>query len=147
MAEIVVGRWRPTPGQDTANFEIPGPGLYEADFSVPGWLIPDFVSARTLRVPLGEMVITHLRSSESGGVLTVRFRVERDPVRKQNPSVEFSPLVVGVIISAIAGAIGGSFITGQLAKFLTELRRIAETPLGVGLGALALVGAGILAYG
>lgn len=146
MATIVVGTWRPKPGESTEDFEIPGPGLYEADFAVPSWILPEYKSAKVFTVNVGEYRVTHEGSQGAGGKLTVRVRIERDAARKMTPEVEMLPalLTVGRVFAALAAGTVGSVLMVQLVKMLTEVRKLAETPAGIGLAALGVVGAVLL---
>jgi len=137
VAEVVIGRWHPTPGQKLDTFEVPGPGLYEADFFVPDWLVPDFQSARQVQRKIGEHRVSILGVRSEGNTATLRFRIERIEDTTNAPDIASGPVIA---LAAVVGLLGG-LIFGWLA--LKELRRIAETPAGIGLAALGL-GAGAL---
>lgn len=142
MAEVVIGRWTPTPGQSLETFEVPGPGIYEADFDVPGWLFPDFESHLHVQRKIGESKVTHLVSRVHGDVLTIRFQVEELPAGSGAPHIASGPLILWAIVGTLFGAVLGYLGTIAL-QSLRELRRIAQTPAGLGLAALG-IGAGAL---
>lgn len=148
MAELVIGKWNPKPGENPEQFELPGPGLYEVDFRVPGYLVPDFVSNKVLTVPLGAYRVTHIRSFELDGKLTVRLKIEDNPEQASKPQVEFlGPLSVVQVLMVLAGATIGTFLMAQAVKFVTEIRKLAQTPAGIGLAALGIAGAALIVAG
>lgn len=150
MTEIVLGRYRPSPGQRAEDLEIPGPGLYEADFSVPDWLVPDFDKSRAFSFKHDGKRITHLRSFVKGDKLTVRFKVaDEGPANNVTPQTEFllGPLTVGIVVRAIAGAVFGTLVVlaiNGIVQALREVRKLGETPAGIGLAALGVAGALVL---
>lgn len=150
MAEVVLGRYRPGPGQRAEDLQIPGPGVYEADFDVPDWLVPDFDVARAFSFKHDGKRVTHKRSFVKGSVLTVRFVVvEETAANNVTPQTEFiaGPLTVGIVLRAIAGGVMGTLVVlalNGIVQALREVRKLAETPAGVGLAALGVAGALVL---
>lgn len=147
MGEVVLGRYRPGPGQRAEDLEIPGPGVYEADFTVPDWLVPDFDVARAFSFKHDGKRVTHKRSFVNGDKLTVRFVVEDvGPANNVTPQTEFilGPLTVGIVVRAIGGAVFGTLVVlalNGIVQALREVRKLGETPAGVGLAALGIAGA------
>lgn len=150
--EVVEGTWRPTSGQRPADLVIPGPGLYEADFTIPSWMVPDGVFDRHLTFKVGGHQITHLSSTVKEDVLTVRFRSDRisDPVspygdtpQEANMGAIMQPILV-VVVGALAAVILNSVV-----QALRELRKIGDgkSPLSIGLAVLALGGGVLLLKG
>ena len=140
MAEVVLGRWHPTPGQSLETFEVPGPGIYEADFRIPDWLFPDFTNRRRITQKVGEHVITHVSSAAHGDVLTVRFIVEKaEGTAGSAPYISSGPVLFLWAVVGVFAAIVGTLVL----KTVIELRKIAQTPAGLGLAALG-IGAGAL---
>jgi len=149
MAEIVIGRWKPPAGSDPKEWEVPGPGLYEADFDIPGWAFPDLDIEKEKTFRYNGVDITHIRSVISGNRYTLKFRItEVAAIPAATPQTE--ALFVGLTIAAVLrylaviglGAIAG-YVVSQVAESLREVRKLAETPAGIGLAALG-VGAGVL---
>lgn len=147
MAEIVLGRWKPGPGVRAEELEIPGPGLYEADFGVPSWLVPDLDVIREFDFNVQGARVRHLRSTVEGETLTVRFRVEDDPqsaVAGPQTSALFLGLTAATILRAVAATILGTLavkLIQGIVEALREVRKLGETPAGIGLGALGVAGA------
>lgn len=154
MAEIVVGRFRPSPGMPLEDFEVPGPGLYEADFEVPDFLLIDFESTRKLEFIRDGKQITHLRTVVKGPLLTMRFRVEELQDASVTPpqTAEVVTLTVAVVARAIFGVILGALavlVVRGIVDGLREVRKLAETPGGSLLTAgagLALAGVAYLVF-
>lgn len=153
MAEVVLGRYKPGPGQRAEDLEIPGPGVYEADFTVPDWLVPDFDATRAFSFKHDGKRITHIRSFIRGDLMTVRFKVaDEGPTNSVMPQTQFllGPLTVGIVIRAIAGTVFGTLVVlalNGIVQALREVRKIGETPAGIGLGALGVAGAILLLKG
>lgn len=148
MAEIVVGRFRPTPGTKAEDLELPGPGKYEADFKVPGWLMPDFTSNREFDFTVADRKVQHLGTTVRGDLLTVRFRVEDTAPTGATIAFVLPVLTIGLVVRAVFGVIAGALVVKMLQGIvdaLVEVRKLAQTPgalpLTIGLGALALAGA------
>jgi hypothetical protein len=144
MAEIVVGRFRPSPGMPLESFEIPGPGLYEADFEVPDFLLVDFESNRHLEFIRDGKLIEHLRTVVKGPLLTMRFRVTelQDASVKPPQTAEVVTLTVAVVARAVFGVILGALavlVVKGIVDGLREVRKLAETPGG----SLLTAGAGL----
>lgn len=147
MADIVLGRWKPEPGQAPEEVEIPGPGLYEADFAVPDWLVPNLDIGREAKFTHNGKTVTHIRSRVAGPILTVRFRVEEtiDPTNYSPTTASLIPaLTVGVVLRwfgvSILGLISVAVIKGVV-DALREVRLLGEATGGLGLTALAVAGA------
>jgi len=154
MAEIVVGRWRPSPGMPLESFEVPGPGLYEADFEVPDFLLPDFDVNRHLEFIRDGKKIEHIRSNVAGPVLTMRFRVSELVDASVTPPQTSAVVVltVAVVARAVFGVIMGALavlVIKGIVDGLREVRRLAETPSGAvltgGIG-LALAAGALLVF-
>lgn len=147
MAEIVLGRWKPGPGVRAEELELPGPGLYEADFAVPGWLLPDLDVQRSFEFQHAGSRIQHIRSTVEGSSLTVRFRVLEDADKATaNPQTQalFLGLTVAGVLRGVAAVILGTLavqLVQGIVEALTEVRKLGETPAGIGLGALGVAGA------
>lgn len=144
MAEIVVGRWRPSPGMPLESFEVPGPGLYEADFEVPDFLLPDFDTSREFVFYRDGKKVEHLRTSVVGPLLTMRFRVSEFQDASVTPpqTAEVVTLTVAVVARAVFGVVLGALavlIVKGIVDGLREVRRLAETPGG----SLLTAGAGL----
>lgn len=145
----IVERFHPTPGVPASEFEIPGPGLYEADFGVPGWLFPDFLNTHEFHFRVAGRRVTHYTTRVVGATLTTRFRIENDAgTAPQSPETEWvvGALTVGAVLRVVAGTIFGALaasILNSLVEALRELRKIGESApaAGLGLGALAVAGA------
>ena len=150
MAEIVLGRFTPGPGQRAEDLEIPGPGLYEADFNVPDWLVPNFDNGRAFTFKHDGKRVTHVRSVVKGDKLTVRFRVAQEgPASAVMPQTEFLlvPLTIGIVLRAIAAGVFGTLVVlaiNGIVQALREVRKLGETPAGIGLAALGVAGAFVL---
>lgn len=171
MAEVVAGRWKPTPGQDLESFELPGVGTYEAEFRVPSIVaealtgnIYDGVSENPLQFErtINGTRIRHVRTSVDWNKrvvrnnafdelpLIVRFEVlEVGPQTTPGVAEANVGVILRVILGVVAGALAAVILT-QIAKALVEVRRIIQTPAGAVLGAgagVALVGVGLLLLG
>jgi hypothetical protein len=149
MGETVIGRYHPQPGVRAEDLEIPGPGVYEADFGVPDWLVPDLDVGREFEIKRGENLITHHRSTIKGNVLTVRFSVERIAAPPAQTIIGLlGPLTVGIVARAVFVIVLGTLgvlIVQAIVDALREVRKIGETPAGIGLAALGVAGALVLA--
>lgn len=150
MAEIVLERYRPQPGMPIETFEIPGPGLYEADFSVPGWLVPDFDTRRSFHFDRDGKRVEHLRTKSEGDLVTVRFAVtEIAGLGVTSPqTAEVVTLTVAVVARAVFGVVLGALavaIVSGIVSGLREMRKLGESKAGVGLGiGAAAAGIGLL---
>lgn len=146
MAEIVLGRFRPAPGTPIESFEIPGAGLYEADFEVPGWLVPDFDTDREFEFFRDGKTVRHLRTAVHGNILTVRFTVTDNETGITGSTVAAAPvLTIAVVARAIFGVVLGSLavlVIKGIVDGLREIRKLGESKAGVGLG-IGVAAAGI----
>lgn len=148
MPDVVLARFKPQPGQRADELEIPGPGLYEADFKVPDWLVPDLKVTRSFTFKVQEHTIEHISTGEAGGVLTVRFRViSNGDVTSSSPQTEalFLGLTLGVIARGVFAVVLGAlaaYLVSAIVDGIREVRKIAETPAGIGLAVLG-IGAGV----
>lgn len=143
---VVIGRYHPDPGTRSEDFQLPGPGRYEADFSVPDWLVPSFLTQKEFSFSYDGHRVTHHWTREDKGILTVRFDVEAMPGASAQPEVEGVPLLLGGIMAVIG--------TGVLAwigtiafKSLKEVRLLSTSTAGklfVGGAGILLLGAGLL---
>jgi hypothetical protein len=142
--QIVVATVRPDPnavlrGED---LELPGAGLYEFDFDVPGWMLPDFDNERQFSVDWMGRKVTHHASSLSGNKLSVRASIS-DQDDAPAPEIKEAGAVSVRAIVGLLGVVAGGFIATQIANSIREVRKIVEVPAG---GVLA-VGAAVLAAG
>lgn len=149
MAEIVLGRYRPSPGTPIEQFEIPGEGLWEADFEIPGWLVPDFDTQREFQFARQGKTVTHLRTISHGDLLTIRFHVEENAVATSSQQLAAAPvLTVAVVARAVFGVILGALAVGIIKGIvdgLRELRKLGESKAGLGLGVgIAAAGVAVL---
>lgn len=146
---IVLHRWRPTPGERTEDFELPGPGTYEIDFGVPDFVIPDFTSQRVATFPVGDYKVTHLRTKSVGNTLTIRLKIEHDAEKPQGPTTEWVgvALSLGRVLIAIAGASVGVWAMNLILKVVREVRLIVTAVPKPALGALAIAGAAFVLVG
>lgn len=145
MVEVVLGTYRPAPGTRPEDLQIPGAGIYEADFNVPDWLIPDFSAERKFDVQRGGLRYTHERTTVKGTVLTIRFSVERTaPPPPPDFPVDEAGLgpVVKVILGAVLSVVATYFVQA-IVDALREVRKLGETTAGK----IGIVGAGALALG
>jgi hypothetical protein len=153
MAEVVLGRYRPEPGTRAEDLEIPGPGLYEADFELPNWLLPDLDVERRFTFPLEGSKIEHVRTRVIGSTLTMRFRVVDEPrLTVQSPQTAglFVALTVANVLRFVAASILGALavkLIQAIVEGLREVRKLGETPAGIGLAALGVAGAIAIAVG
>lgn len=153
MGEVVLGRYTPSPGQRAEDLEIPGPGLYEADFNVPSWLVPNFNVSRAFSFKHDGKRVTHVRSFVKDDLMTVRFKVaDEGPATAVSPQTQFlvGPLTVGIVLRAIAGGVFGTLVVlalNGIVQALREVRKIGETPAGIGLAALGVAGAFLILKG
>lgn len=146
---IVLHRWRPTPGERPEDFELPGPGTYEIDMGVPGFVVPDFSSQRVATVSVGDYKVTHLRTFSAGNTLTVRLKIEHDDQKPQGPTTEWVgvALSIGRVLPAIAQWSVGAFLVTVAMKIVREVRLIVTAIPRPALGALAIAGAAFVLVG
>ena len=166
MAEVVVGRFRPSPGQSFESMELPGKGTYEAEFLLPAGLadafpgsespvIPARVTTRQFEFSLNGHRIRHVRTSVDFGrkivrhgafdqvPLIVRFQIlEVNPETTPGVAQANAGAILAGILRVLVGALAAVIVT-QIARALVEIRKIAETPAG----AFAVGGVGLLAAG
>lgn len=144
MSEVVIGRFRPSGALKPEDLEIPGPGLYEADFNVPGWALPDYDAERSFSVPIQGRRVEHIWSRIDGNLLTIRFRVTETEESYQGPHLAFlGPLTIGLVVRAFGVLLFGALavaLVKAVVDALREIRKLGETPAGLGLAALGLAG-------
>jgi len=155
-----VARIRPKPGVDPEDVELPGAGLYEADYSVPGWVAQilnglgadelDFDQDFTVPFANG-MDLEHLRTQWRGTKITIRARLVEKERRPAGPTVQTGLVSAGQFVRTVFRhprfALVVEFgIVAAVVKGLIEVRKFAElsggTVLVVG-GGLALAGLGV----
>lgn len=141
--EVTGGTFRPNPGERAEDYQLPGPGSYEADFSVPDWLLPDWSAERQFSFSKDGHKITHLWSRVRGDVLTVRFDVEPMMGAVMPAEIETVPLLLGGIMAVVGAGILGYLGTVAF-KALREVRLIVKTPIVAGGFGVLLLGAGLL---
>jgi len=159
-----IGSIRPKPGAEPGSIELPGPGLYEADFRVPGWLASvletfgadELDINREFTAPFANgLNLEHIKTEWRGESLTIRARLVDAPQGRSNkPSIQ-SAGTVKTLVLAIAKhwkiTIGAAIIAG-IASAIREVRLFAEVqPLTAGVvgisGVLLLTGAFTLRRG
>lgn len=131
---FTIGRLRPGDAP-ASEFKLPGPGLYELDFKVPTWALPDFDNDRSVTLRAGRHVVQHLRTrySNATGTLTMLVRVNyAGDAASQTPEIDafgIDDLAIATIVRGLA-VILGTWVAAQLidalANAIREVRRVVE---------------------
>lgn len=144
---ITIGSFRPKPGEEPDKVKLPGPGTYEADFSIPGWMVPDFDSDTERSIPWNGHKLVHMNSRLKGDDLTIRFRIEEDgaPPPKELEVMQ-AGIPIGAALSGMAKMVRPiAFAVGSfaIAKTFVEARKLVKMPVGQVMG----IGGAVLAAG
>lgn len=155
-----VARVRPQPGIEPKDVELPGPGLYEADFRIPEWVAAAlqglgaeaFDYDKNFTVPFANgMDLEHLHTAWRGTLITLRVRLIEKELRPSGPEIQsqvanVGKLVVTVFRSPQFKLVVSLGIVSAVVKGLVEVRKLADITAGkllVAGGGIALAGIGI----